>query len=184
MRSIQWLVRCPHGTLQTLLSTRAVEQNNKNWFCTSLLRWKKLPNRRNNAFSHPNKNGRFRGQRRHFARGCKLWSNLKCSVLACNVEPPPLKNCKDLTMKLQVKYLFPTSSLGANFYIHQLPEGLRMTYILAHGISMQKNLQPRENIFWIFTDFHEIMGVQSQLAHPHGNSINGFANPEIVYWWA
>ena len=29
MRSIQWLVRCPHGTLQTLLSTRAVEQNIK-----------------------------------------------------------------------------------------------------------------------------------------------------------
>ena len=30
MRSIQWLVTCPHATLRTLLSTRAVGQNNNN----------------------------------------------------------------------------------------------------------------------------------------------------------
>ena len=49
------------------------------------------------------------------------------------LEPPPLKNCKGLTMKLKVKYLFPTSHLGANFFIYQLPEGLEMKKILAHG---------------------------------------------------
>ena len=35
-------------------------------------------------------------------------TSIKCRNLACDVEPTPLKNCKDLTMKLEVKYLFPT----------------------------------------------------------------------------
>ena len=39
-------------------------------------------------------------------------------------------------MKSEVKYLFPTSSSGPNFYICQLPEGLGMTKILAHGIKI------------------------------------------------
>ena len=39
---------------------------------------------------------------------------MKCRDLVCGVEPPPLKNCLDLTMKLEVKYLFSTSSSGAN----------------------------------------------------------------------
>ena len=56
--------------------------------------------------------------------------------LACDFEPPPLKNCKDLTVKLEVKYLFPTSFSVANFNIYQLPEGLGMRKILAHGIRM------------------------------------------------
>ena len=63
-------------------------------------------------------------------------TSIKCPDLACNVERPPLKNYKDLTMKLKVKYLFPTSSSGANFYIYQLPESLGMRKILAHGIRM------------------------------------------------
>ena len=32
-------------------------------------------------------------------------TSIKCRDLAV---PPPLKNCKDLTMKLEVNYLFPT----------------------------------------------------------------------------
>ena len=36
--------------------------------------------------------------------------------LACGVEPPLLKNSKDLTVKLKVKYPFPTSFSGANLY--------------------------------------------------------------------
>ena len=52
----------------------------------------------------------------------------------------------DLTMKLKVKYIFPTLSSVANFYIYQLPEGLGMKKILAHGIRMQKNPQTREDI--------------------------------------
>ena len=64
-------------------------------------------------------------------------------------------------MKSEVKYLFPTSSSGANSYIHQLPEGLGMRKILAHVIRMRKNPQTREDIFWIFTHFHGVMRVQS-----------------------
>ena len=39
-------------------------------------------------------------------------------------------------MKLEVKYLFPTSSSGATFDNYQLPEGLGMRKILAFGIKM------------------------------------------------
>ena len=42
-------------------------------------------------------------------------------------------------MKLEVEYLFLTSSSGANRYIYHLPEGLGMRKISAHGIKMQKN---------------------------------------------
>ena len=69
-------------------------------------------------------------------------------------------------MKLEVKYLFPTSSSGANSYIHQLPEGLGMRKILAHVIRLRKNPQTREDIFWIFTDFHGVMRVQSPTFNP------------------
>ena len=64
-------------------------------------------------------------------------------------------------MKLEVKYLFPTSSSDTNLYIYQLPEGLGVRKILAYGIKMRKNPQTREDIFWIFTDFHGVMQVQS-----------------------
>ena len=46
-------------------------------------------------------------------------------------------------MKLEVKYPFPTSSSDANACIYQLPEGLEMRKILAHGMRMQKNPQIR-----------------------------------------
>ena len=69
-------------------------------------------------------------------------------------------------MKLKVKYLFPTSSSAANFYIYGLPEGLGVRKILAGGARMQKNLQTREDIFWIFTDFHGVMWVQSPTCTP------------------
>ena len=60
-------------------------------------------------------------------------------------------------MKLEVKYLFPTSSSGANFYIYQLYEGLGM---IAHGIRTQNNPQTKVDFFWIFMDFHRFMRVQ------------------------
>ena len=46
------------------------------------------------------------------------------------------KRYKDLTMKLEVKYLFKNLSLGAHFYIYEMPEGLGMRKILVHGIRM------------------------------------------------
>ena len=92
---------------------------------------------------------------------------IKCCDQAYNVEPWLfLKNCKDLTMKLEVKYISPTSCSGRNFYIDQLPEGTGMRRILAQGIRIQKNPQSRQNIFWIFKDYHGITGVQSPTCTP------------------
>lgn len=45
-------------------------------------------------------------------------TSIKYDDLACNTEPPLeplLKNFKDLTMILEAKYLFPTSSSVAKF---------------------------------------------------------------------
>ena len=39
-------------------------------------------------------------------------------------------------MKLEVKYIFPTSTSGANNYIYKLLEGLGMSKILVHGTKM------------------------------------------------
>ena len=63
-------------------------------------------------------------------------------------------------MKLEVKYIFPTSTPGVNNYICKLRKGPGMRTILAHGTRIQKNPQTREDIFWIFTDFHRVMLVQ------------------------
>ena len=81
-------------------------------------------------------------------------------------------------MKLEVKYIFPTSTSGANFYIYELPEGLGMRKIYAHGTRMQKNPQTRGDIFWIFMDLCES---KVQLAPQHRNFINVIANPKIGY---
>ena len=64
-------------------------------------------------------------------------------------------------MKLEVKYIFPKSFSGANIFICQLSEGLGMRKVLAHGIRMQKNPSTRVDILWIFSDFQEVMRVQS-----------------------
>ena len=71
-----------------------------------------------------------------------------------------------MTSKLEVKYNFPTSTLGANVYIYELPQVLGIRKILAHGARMQKNPQTRENIFWIFTNIHGNMWVQSPTCTP------------------
>ena len=71
------------------------------------------------------------------------------------------QNYEDLTMKYEVKYIFPTSTPGLNNYIYKLPDGLGMRRIVAHGTRIQKNPQTREDIFWIFADFHRVMWVQS-----------------------
>ena len=92
-------------------------------------------------------------------------TSIKCRDLACDVEPPPLKNYKDLTMKLEVKYLFPTSSSGANFYIYQLPEGLGMRKILPRGIRMQNN--PGKKFSWFSRIFMELCASKVQLASMH-----------------
>ena len=92
-------------------------------------------------------------------------TSMKCLDLACDDESPPLKNCKDLTMKLEVKYLFPTSCSGASFYIYQLPEGLAMRKIL-HMVLGCKRIHKPGRTFRILTDFHEVMRVQSPTCIP------------------
>ena len=92
--------------------------------------------------------------------------HIKCRDLACDVEPTLSKNYKDLTMKFEVKFLFPTSSSGAHFYVYEMPEGLGMRKIWAHGTRMQKNPQTREDIFWLLTDFHGVILVQSPTCAP------------------
>ena len=54
-------------------------------------------------------------------------------------------------MKLVVKYLFPTSSPGSNFYNYQLPEGQGMRNILGHHVRTQKNPQTMAKLL---VDFH------------------------------
>ena len=69
-------------------------------------------------------------------------------------------------MKMEVKYFFPTSSSGINFYISKLPEGLGMRKILAHGIRIGNDPKTSANIFWVFKDFHGVMRVQSPTCTP------------------
>ena len=76
------------------------------------------------------------------------------------------QNYEDLSMKLEFKYIFPASTPGLNNYIYKLPEGLGMRRILAHGTRIQKNPQTRGDIFWIFTDFHRVMWVESPTYTP------------------
>ena len=56
-------------------------------------------------------------------------TSIKCRDSGCDVESPPSENCKASNMNLKVKYLFPSSSSGANFCIYQLPECLGMRKI-------------------------------------------------------
>ena len=102
-------------------------------------------------------------------------TSIKCRDLACDVEPPPLKNFKNLTMKLEVKYLYPNSALGANFYVY-------LFIYLAHDIWMQKNPQKKRIFSGFLRILIELCGSKVQLAPPHGNFISSVANPEIVYY--
>ena len=55
-------------------------------------------------------------------------TSIKWLNLPYDVEPL-VKNCKGLTLKLKIKYLFPTLSSGPN-YIYQLLEYLEMRKML------------------------------------------------------
>ena len=82
---------------------------------------------------------------------------------------------------MEIKYLFPTSFSGTNFYIYELHEGLRTRKTLAHSIRMQKNPKTKEEIFWISTDLWSYAGPKSNLHTLHRNFINVITNSEIVY---
>ena len=50
--------------------------------------------------------------------------------------------------------------------LHDAEEAIGMRKILAHDMKMKKNPQTKEDTFWIFTDFHEVMRVQSPTCTP------------------
>ena len=83
-------------------------------------------------------------------RGANSGQNfIQCRDLAYDVSTTVVRNCKGLTIALEVKYFFTTSSSGANFFIHQLSESLEMRKILAHAISYpgsKPNLHPLTEI--------------------------------------
>ena len=70
-------------------------------------------------------------------------------------------------MKLKFKYIFPTSTSGANVYVCELPEGLGIRKI-AYGTRMLKNTQTRKDIFRLQI-FKELGGSKIQVSklRPH-----------------
>ena len=73
-------------------------------------------------------------------------------------------------MKFEVKYLFPTSSSGAYFYIYEIPEGLGMKKIWAHGTTDAKESINQGGHFPVSHGFSmSCAGPKSNL-HPRINS--------------
>ena len=84
----------------------------------------------------------FHGEQCHLVWGCKLWSNPFFNAMILN-------HChffKDSTMKLEVKYLFPTSSSGTIFFYFSVAWRSGNEDILAHSIRMQRIQTPRSSI--------------------------------------
>ena len=50
--------------------------------------------------------------------------------------------------------------------LHDAEETMGRRKILAHDIRMKKNPQTKEDTFWIFTDVHGVMRVQSPTCTP------------------
>ena len=50
--------------------------------------------------------------------------------------------------------------------LHNVEEAMGIRKILAYDIRMKKNPQTKEDTFWIFTDFHEVLQVQSPTCTP------------------
>ena len=49
---------------------------------------------------------------------------------------------------------------------HDAGEAMGMRKILAHDIRVKKNPQTKVDTFWIFTDFHGVIRVQSTTLNP------------------
>ena len=81
------------------------------------------------------------------------------------LEIPLLENCKVLTMKLEVRYLFLTLSSGTNFFIYQLSEGLESRKILPF-LGSKKIHKPWYTFCCISMDFHGVIRVQNPTCIP------------------
>ena len=84
-------------------------------------------------------------------------------------------------MKLEVKYILPTSTPGVNNYLYKLPEGLGMRKYW-HMVLGYKRIHKPERTFSEFLQISmELCGSKVQLTPPDRNLISGITNPEIVY---
>ena len=123
-------------------------------------------------------NREFHGKQCHLVRGCKLWSNPYKNAMILN-------HChffKDLAMKLEVKYLFPTSSLDTTFFYFSVAWRSGNAKNISTEYYDVTNRNTRELNFWII-----IEQCGSKVQHPPIEISNGDGEvspltPEIVYW--
>ena len=86
----------------------------------------------------------------------------KCRDIACHFRTITVKKLERFEHKIvwtwNMKYLLPNSFSGPKFFIRQLSESLKMRKVLSGWNRIHKL---KAQIFWIFTDFHEVIRVQS-----------------------
>lgn len=105
-------------------------------------------------------------------------TSVRCRDLAGDVDSPPLKKCRGWTMKLEIRYLFPTLPLGRKFLylISCLKVWEREKY--QHMVLECKRIHKTGSTFSPFSRiFIELCGSKVPLAPLHGDFIIGVANP-------
>ena len=107
-------------------------------------------------------------QNRHFGVSIAILHRVanpgqSAAIQPAMLEPLLPETCKALAMKLEVKYLFSTSSSDANLCIFLLLESLGMRKLLACGIRMQKNPQTRTDIVRCLLIFIKLCRLKVQL---------------------
>ena len=63
--------------------------------------------------------------------------------------------------------------------LHDAEEAMGMRKMLARDIRMKKNPQTKKDTFWIFTDFQEVMQVQSPTHNPAKKFHQWLRSPQI-----
>ena len=85
----------------------------------------------------------------------------------------------DVTMKLEAKYILPTSSSGVNFYIYQLSGGMQLKKSL-HMVLRCKRIHKPGQMFSEFSQIlMELCGSNVQLAASYGKLSLGSSMPWI-----
>ena len=105
---------------------------------------------------------------------------IKCCGLACHVEPRQLK------IVGRVKHLFQTSSSDGNYYIYELPEGLGMRKILAHGYILAfKRMHKPGRTFSGFSQIFVLCGSKVLLAVlcSHRVEISSMVLLTLKFFW-
>ena len=110
-------------------------------------------------------------------------TSIKCRGLGCDVEPPPLKTFKDLTMKLGNWRSDNLCQLHLQELIFVFIDFLKVweweTYKFI-VLGCQRIHKPGRAFSGFSQISMELYGSKIQLAPPHRNFINDVANPEMV----